>query len=130
SRALVVARRTGRPREHLPTVIGTIVSQTLLNVAALVVLGVVMFSTVSVFSERHRALVLFAIAPLAVLAAVLVAPALLRGGRAAPGPPPRRSARACACSAARAWASPRRSCSSRRGGSSGCRATRCSRRSA
>ena len=41
SRALIVARRTGRPREHLPTVIGTIVSQTLLNVAALVMLGVV-----------------------------------------------------------------------------------------
>src|SRR3954466_8492707 len=83
SRALIVARRTGRPRENLPTVIGTIVSQTLLNVAALLVLGVVMFSTVSVFSERHKALVLFAIAPLAILAAVLVAPALLRGGSAA-----------------------------------------------
>jgi phosphatidylinositol alpha-mannosyltransferase len=78
SRALIVARRTGRPREHLPTVIGTIVSQTLLNVAALVLLGVVMFSTVSVFSERHRALVLFAVTPLVILAAVLVAPALLR----------------------------------------------------
>ncbi|MEA2380719.1 MAG: phosphatidyl-myo-inositol alpha-mannosyltransferase [Solirubrobacteraceae bacterium] len=82
SRALIVARRTGHPREHLPTVIGTIVSQTLLNVAALAVLGVVMFSTVSVFSERHKALVFFAIAPLAILAAVLVAPALLRGGAA------------------------------------------------
>jgi phosphatidylinositol alpha-mannosyltransferase len=79
SRALIVARRTGRPREHLPTVIGTIVSQTLLNVAALVMLGVVMFSTVSLFSERHKALWLFALAPLLILAAVLVAPALLRG---------------------------------------------------
>jgi phosphatidylinositol alpha-mannosyltransferase len=78
SRALIVARRTGRPREHLPTVIGTIVSQTLLNVAALLVLGVVMFSTVSLFSERHKALWLFALAPLLILAAVLVAPALLR----------------------------------------------------
>jgi phosphatidyl-myo-inositol alpha-mannosyltransferase len=83
SRALIVARRTGRPREHLPTVVGTIVSQALLNVAALVVLGVVMFSTVNLFSQRHQALVLFAIAPLAVLAAVLLAPALLRGGSAA-----------------------------------------------
>src|SRR6185295_8635935 len=78
SRALIVARRTGRPREHLPTVIGTIVSQTLLNVAALVMLGIVMFSTVSVFSERHKALVLFAVTPLVILAAVLVAPAVLR----------------------------------------------------
>jgi phosphatidylinositol alpha-mannosyltransferase len=78
SRALIVARRTGRPRENLPTVIGTIVSQALLNVAALMVLGIVMFSTVNLFSERHKSLVLFAIAPLAVLAAMLVAPALLR----------------------------------------------------
>src|SRR6185312_6281347 len=30
SRALIVARRTGRPREHLPVVLGTIVSQTFL----------------------------------------------------------------------------------------------------
>jgi phosphatidylinositol alpha-mannosyltransferase len=80
SRALIVARRTGRPRENLPTVIGTIVSQTLLNVAALLLLGIVMFSTVSLFSERHRALVLFAIAPLAILVAVLVAPMVLRTG--------------------------------------------------
>jgi phosphatidylinositol alpha-mannosyltransferase len=80
ARAAIVARRTGRPREHLPTVVGTIVSQTLLNVVALVVLGIVMFSTVSVFSERHRALVFFALAPMAILVAVLVAPALLRGG--------------------------------------------------
>jgi phosphatidyl-myo-inositol alpha-mannosyltransferase len=78
SRAVIVARRTGRPREHLPTVVGTIVSQTILNVAALALLGIVMFSTVSLFSERHSALVFFAIAPLAVLVAVLMAPALLR----------------------------------------------------
>ena len=80
SRALIVARRTGRPREHLPTVIGTIVSQTLLNVLALAILAAIMFSTVGTFSERHRALMAFAIAPVAVLLVVLVAPALLRGG--------------------------------------------------
>ena len=39
SRALVVARRTGRPRENLPVVLGTLVSQTLLNIVALAVLG-------------------------------------------------------------------------------------------
>ena len=80
SRALIVARRTGRPREHLPAVIGTIVSQTLLNVVALVLLGVVMFSSVDVFSE-HRALLAVAIAPVAIVLVVLVAPSLLRGGR-------------------------------------------------
>jgi phosphatidylinositol alpha-mannosyltransferase len=80
SRALIVARRTGRPREHLPTVVGTIVSQTLLNVLALVILGAVMFSTVDLFQSGHRALLAFALAPVAVLAAVLLAPALLKGG--------------------------------------------------
>ena len=39
SRALVVARRTGRPREYLPVVLGTLVSQTLLNLLALLLSG-------------------------------------------------------------------------------------------
>jgi len=80
SRALIVARRSGRPRDNLPTVVGSIVSQTLLNVVALVILGIVMFSTVDLFSHRQRGLVAFALAPLIVLVAVLVLPALLRGG--------------------------------------------------
>ena len=80
SRALIVARRSGRPRDHLPTVVGSIVSQTLLNVVALVILGIVMFSTVDLFSQRQRGLVAFALAPMIVLVAVLVLPALLRGG--------------------------------------------------
>jgi phosphatidylinositol alpha-mannosyltransferase len=80
SRALIVARRTGRPRDNLPTVVGSIVSQTLLNVFALVLLGIVMFSTVDLFSHRQRGLVAFAVAPLALLVAVLLLPALLRGG--------------------------------------------------
>src|SRR5438067_13872057 len=52
SRALVVARRTGRPRENLPVVLGTLVSQTLLNIVALVVLGSIMFSSVDLFNGR------------------------------------------------------------------------------
>jgi phosphatidyl-myo-inositol alpha-mannosyltransferase len=80
SRALIVARRSGRPRENLPTVVGTIVSQTLINVVALTGLGIVMFTTVDLFSERQRALMAFAMAPMALLVAVLVLPALLRGG--------------------------------------------------
>ncbi|MGH2917394.1 MAG: lysylphosphatidylglycerol synthase transmembrane domain-containing protein, partial [Solirubrobacteraceae bacterium] len=77
SRAFVVARRIGRVREHLPIVLGTIVSQTLLNVFALVVLGVVMFSTVDMFTH-HTALLVAAIAPVAIIASVLVLPTLLR----------------------------------------------------
>jgi phosphatidylinositol alpha-mannosyltransferase len=77
---MVVARRIGRPRETLPVVLGTLVSQTLLNIVALVILGIAMFSTVHYFDGHHTALVLFAVAPVAVLLGVLVAPMLLRSG--------------------------------------------------
>ncbi len=80
SRALVVARRTGRPRENLPVVLGTLVSQTLLNIAALAVLGAVMFSSVNLFSGHQNALLIAAVAPLALLVLVLLAPVLLRHG--------------------------------------------------
>jgi phosphatidylinositol alpha-mannosyltransferase len=82
SRALVVARRTGRPREHLPVVLGTVVSQTFLNIVALAVLGAVMFSSVDIFSGHQDALLVTAIAPLALLLVVLVSPVLLRHGSA------------------------------------------------
>ena len=81
SRALVVARRTGRPRENLPVVLGTLVSQTLLNIVALAVLGAVMFSSVDLFSGHQNALLVAAIAPLALLLLVLLAPLVLRHGR-------------------------------------------------
>jgi phosphatidyl-myo-inositol alpha-mannosyltransferase len=80
SRALIVARRTGRPREHLPVVLGTIVSQAMLNILALAILGGVMFSTVDLFNGHHSALLAFAAGPVAALAVVLLAPVLLRGG--------------------------------------------------
>ncbi len=82
SRALVVARRTGRPREHLPIVLGTVVSQTLLNILALIILGAIMFSSVNLFNGHQDALLVAAIAPLALLIVVLLAPVLLRGSGA------------------------------------------------
>ena len=82
SRALVVARRTGRPRENLPVVLGTLVSQTLLNLVALAVLGAVMFSSVNLFSGHQNALLVAAIAPVALLVLVLLAPVVLRRGAA------------------------------------------------
>jgi phosphatidylinositol alpha-mannosyltransferase len=81
SRALVVSRRTGRPREHLPVVLGTIVSQALLNIFALTLLGVVTFSTVRLFRHHHDALILAAVAPLLLLGLVLLAPPLLSAAR-------------------------------------------------
>lgn len=80
ARAFVVSRRIGNARLHLPVVLGTIVSQTLLNVLALVVLGVTMFSTVDLFTH-HTALLAIAIAPLVIVVVMLVAPALLRSGK-------------------------------------------------
>jgi phosphatidyl-myo-inositol alpha-mannosyltransferase len=80
SRALIVARRLGRARDRLPIVLGSIVSQTLLNILALVVLGIVMFSSVDYFNGHHGALVAFTVAPVAILIAVIAAPALLRSG--------------------------------------------------
>jgi phosphatidylinositol alpha-mannosyltransferase len=81
SRALIMARRVGRVRDRFPVVLGTLVSQTLLNILALTVLGSVMFATVGVFRGGEDALVLFTIAPAVLAAVVLGAPALLRSGK-------------------------------------------------
>jgi phosphatidylinositol alpha-mannosyltransferase len=80
SRAVVLARRTGRPRENIPIVLGTVVSQTLLNIVALIVLGTVMFSSVDLFSGHQNTLLIAAIAPAALLALVLIAPLVFRYG--------------------------------------------------
>ena len=62
--------------------LGTLVSQTLLNVLALMILGGVMFSTVGLFAGRQQALVWYALrARSSCSCVVLVAPALLRSAR-------------------------------------------------
>ncbi|MGH2837658.1 MAG: lysylphosphatidylglycerol synthase transmembrane domain-containing protein, partial [Thermoleophilaceae bacterium] len=81
SRALIVARRVGRVRERLPVVLGTLVAQTFLNLVALVVLGIVMFSTIGLFQGNEDKLVAASIAPVVLIAVLLAAPALLRRGR-------------------------------------------------
>jgi phosphatidyl-myo-inositol alpha-mannosyltransferase len=81
SRALIVARRVGRVRDRFPIVLGTLVSQTLLNIVALVLLGAVMFHTVGLFKGNEQALVFATIAPVVLLALVLSAPWLLRRGK-------------------------------------------------
>ena len=113
SRALIVARRLGRPRDRLPAVLGTLVSQTLLNVLALVILGAVMFTTVGLFAGRQQALLWYALAPFARAAARCssrprcCAPGCPRARRGCTAGWPRRArrsracARACACSARR-----------------------------
>jgi phosphatidyl-myo-inositol alpha-mannosyltransferase len=77
SRALIVARRVGRARETLPVVLGTMVSQTLLNLLALAILGGVTLSSVSFAGNHTNALLAVALAPLGVLLALLLAPVLV-----------------------------------------------------
>ncbi|MGH2911772.1 MAG: lysylphosphatidylglycerol synthase domain-containing protein [Solirubrobacteraceae bacterium] len=77
SRALIVARRVGRARETLPVVLGTMVSQTLLNLLALAILGGVMFSSVSFAGNHTSALLAVALAPLAILVGLLLAPVVV-----------------------------------------------------
>jgi phosphatidylinositol alpha-mannosyltransferase len=81
SRALIMARRVGRVRERLPTVLGTLVSQTILNLVALVVLGSIMFMTVGLFEGRERSLLWVAIAPVIAIVLVALTPVLLRKGK-------------------------------------------------
>jgi phosphatidylinositol alpha-mannosyltransferase len=80
ARALVIARRTGKPRENFPIVLGTLVSQTVINIVALIILGVVMFSSVDFFSGHQSALYVAAIVPAALLLFVLIAPIVLKYG--------------------------------------------------
>jgi phosphatidylinositol alpha-mannosyltransferase len=61
--------------------VGTLVSQTLLNVLVLVLLGVVVASTSNLFSGHENALVLVGAIPIALLAAVLLGPWLLTSDR-------------------------------------------------
>ncbi len=77
SRALIVARRLGRARETLPVVLGTMVSQTLLNLLALTLLGAAMLSSFDPLDGHHGALVAVTLAPLAALVAIVIAPVLV-----------------------------------------------------
>jgi len=77
SRALILARRLGRARETLPLVLGTIVSQTLLNLLALGILGGVAISSVRALDGHGRALLAVALAPVAMLIVLTLAPTAL-----------------------------------------------------
>jgi phosphatidylinositol alpha-mannosyltransferase len=78
ARAMVVARRTGRPRHNFPVVLGTLVSQTLLNIVALIILAAIMFSSVNIFHGHEGALLAVVIAPFVLLFLLVVLPTVLR----------------------------------------------------
>ena len=78
ARAMVLARRMGRMRQTFPVILGTLVSQTVFNLIALVGLGMIIVSTTDLFHSRSEQIFLFSLAPLALLLAVLAAPFLMR----------------------------------------------------
>ncbi|HET9154539.1 MAG TPA: lysylphosphatidylglycerol synthase domain-containing protein [Solirubrobacterales bacterium] len=78
ARALTLARRSGRMRETFPVLLGTLVSQTMLNLVALVLLGVIIVSTTPLFHSGTKQIFAFSLLPLIVLLVVLLAPLLMR----------------------------------------------------
>ncbi len=78
ARALSLSRRTGRMRDTFPVLLGTVVSQTVLNLVALVLLGVIIVSSTPLFHASTQALFAFSLVPLLLLVLVLCAPGLMR----------------------------------------------------
>jgi phosphatidylinositol alpha-mannosyltransferase len=78
ARAMSLARRTGRMRQTFPVLLGTLVSQTVLNIVALILLGVIIVSTTDLFHSSTQKLFAFSLVPLILLLVVLLAPALMR----------------------------------------------------
>src|SRR5439155_5321366 len=78
ARAMVLARRTGRIRNTFPVLLGTLVSQTVLNIVALVLLGVIIVSSTNLFHSSSTKLFVASSVPLLALVAVVLAPAVMR----------------------------------------------------
>jgi phosphatidyl-myo-inositol alpha-mannosyltransferase len=78
ARAMVLSRHVGRMRETFPVLIGTLISQTALNILALVMLGGIIVSTTDLFQASTQKLFLVSTAPLLILLAVLLMPSLFR----------------------------------------------------
>jgi len=80
ARAMTLARRIGRMRETFPVLLGTLVSQTMLNLLALFLLGAIIVSSTDLFHSSTEKLFLFSLVPLGLLLLVLLGPALMRRG--------------------------------------------------
>jgi phosphatidylinositol alpha-mannosyltransferase len=78
ARAMSLARRIGRMRETFPVLLGTVVSQTVLNLVALALLGVIIVSSTDLFHSGTQKLFAFSFLPLLLLMVVLLGPPLMR----------------------------------------------------
>jgi phosphatidyl-myo-inositol alpha-mannosyltransferase len=80
ARAMVLARRTGWMRETFPVLLGTLVSQTVLNVVALGILGGIIIASTDLFHSTSERIFIASLAPLVLLVLVLVGPTVVRRG--------------------------------------------------
>ena len=78
ARALALSRHTGRAKDNLPVVAGTLVSQTMLNLFALLMLGVIIVANTPLFHNSTKALFTFSLAPLLLLVTVLFLPSVMK----------------------------------------------------
>jgi phosphatidylinositol alpha-mannosyltransferase len=78
ARAMTLARRVGRIRETFPVLLGTIVSQTLLNIVALMLLGAIIVASTDLFHSSTEKLFLFSLVPLGLLLVVVFGPVVMR----------------------------------------------------
>jgi phosphatidylinositol alpha-mannosyltransferase len=85
ARAWLVARRLGHPGRTVSVVVGTLVSQTLLNVLALVLLTLVALSGGALTTARVSALAVVVALPAGLLALLYFGPKLLRRLSSRPG---------------------------------------------
>ena len=81
ARVVVLTRHLDGPsRTQIPIVAGTVFSQTLINLVALTILGIVTFSSVSVFQGHETGLAVASIFVLVIFAVVLVGPRIAAFG--------------------------------------------------
>jgi phosphatidylinositol alpha-mannosyltransferase len=78
ARALVLARHAGQPRESLPVIVGTIVSQTMLNLLSLALLGLIIVLSTDLFAGSTKALFTFSLIPLVLLLAIVFLPSVMK----------------------------------------------------
>jgi phosphatidylinositol alpha-mannosyltransferase len=78
SRSLIIARRLGSARRYFSVVLGTVFSQTVINLIALVGLAAITFTRVPLFHGREGGLLAAVLVPLVIIALALTAPRLLR----------------------------------------------------
>jgi phosphatidylinositol alpha-mannosyltransferase len=86
TRSLLISRRLGSARRYFSVVLGTVFSQTVINLIALIALAALTFTRVPLFHGREGGLVAAVAVPLTIMVLAVVAPRLLRSvGRSRSG---------------------------------------------